>query len=277
MTAVVTLQPVRTCAELVPAFRAATSDRDRRALCLEVQAAGAPNLASALWEEHRARDAAEAATVARRRAIREKRPIPGSRAIAAQQDAVALVHTILWGLPGSGAQTLPEGVREFDPSPADYDDPREVPGVRTAPEPVAPVPAPRESGEGDSAPRRGRRTRQYVTLPDGTEQAQTKAPRADALHYPSGWVSVLVRRTQDQDLARELAAPLIADLTRDLDRVVEEPPRVGWWTTKPGRGDGTLPKDAAVDAQGREVRRTDDPTDHAAGAGVEFLVGRLTA
>lgn len=101
-------------------------------------------------------------------------------------------------------------------------------------------------------------------------------------HYTEGWVTILVRRTHDPDLAAELAQgrlEQIADLLTDHRyapdgiRSPDRPPRVGWWTTVPASrpaGPGE-----ATDHLGRIVAASNHVT-AGAGAGVEFLVGRAT-
>lgn len=109
-----------------------------------------------------------------------------------------------------------------------------------------------------------RRTRQRVRRADGTEIVQLKPPRADVLWYPRyTWASVLVRRTHDLDLARELAQARWAEIGDDRPLIVS---RVGWWRTYAAR---TIPADAAEDQLGRVVQFCRDDT-AGAGAGVEF-------
>lgn len=124
-----------------------------------------------------------------------------------------------------------------------------------------------------------RRRREVVVL-DGREIVQTKPPRADLLRYPrSGWITVLVRRTHDLELARQLAETAwlehhIAEADQPGVRcaILRPPPlahhRVGWWTTSTTR---TVPPMGAVDGQERVVVWCEDPARaHSAGPGIEF-------
>ncbi|QYN41118.1 hypothetical protein K1T35_48130 (plasmid) [Pseudonocardia sp. DSM 110487] len=117
-----------------------------------------------------------------------------------------------------------------------------------------------------------RRSRQVVVRPDGTKVVQAKAPRADLLWYPhERVVTVLVRRTHDLELARQLAnerwsatPPQQRGTSRLLSRH-----RTGWWTTTDGLK--AVPPRAAVDEQHRVIRWCSDPgTARAAGPGIEF-------
>jgi hypothetical protein len=138
-----------------------------------------------------------------------------------------------------------------------------------------------------------RRPPHVVIRPDGTPAVQAKAPRADLLRYPHlrGQVTVLVRRTHDVDLARELAQArwleyVIAQAAGSGVRcaIVRPAPlgrhRVGWWLTSitaagPRR---PVPRRGAVDEQGRVVVWCEDPLAvYAPGPGVEFLTGPATA
>lgn len=124
--------------------------------------------------------------------------------------------------------------------------------------------------------------RQVAKRPDGTEVVQDEPPRADLLRYPgTPLVTVLVRRTHDVDLARELAAArwtehlVDAAIARSNGRCLVVggpalgPHRTGWWTTsQPG---APVPPRGAVDERRRAVVWCEDPARaHAAGAGVEF-------
>lgn len=111
-----------------------------------------------------------------------------------------------------------------------------------------------------------RTPRQRIRRPDGTEVVQTKPPRADVLWYPRyHWATILVRRTHDVDLARELAEARWAELGDDRPLVGV---RIGWWRTY-GHADGHMPASAAEDHRGRIVAWCAD-TETAAGPGVEF-------
>jgi hypothetical protein len=117
-----------------------------------------------------------------------------------------------------------------------------------------------------------RRARERITRPDGTEAVQTKPPRADLLWYPHEHaVTVLVRRTHDLEVARQLAAERWEAATpeqRGTTRPLAQH-RQGWWTTTPGLKD--VPRRAAVDEQHRIIRWCEDPAAvHAAGPGIEF-------
>jgi hypothetical protein len=91
-----------------------------------------------------------------------------------------------------------------------------------------------------------------------------KPPRADVLWYPRyRWATVLVRRTHDLDLARELAEQRWADTLDDRPLVGS---RIGWWTTYVGR---TVPASAAEDQAGRIVQICDERA-RAACPGIEF-------
>ena len=110
-----------------------------------------------------------------------------------------------------------------------------------------------------------RRTRERVVDSAGVERVQTKAPRADVLHYPGAdLTTVLVRRTHDVPKARALAEArwdelldqgLVEASLGTADRCV----RVGWWTTREGR----------LRERHRVVTPSTD-TDAGAGPGVEF-------
>lgn len=122
--------------------------------------------------------------------------------------------------------------------------------------------------EAVTAPAR-RSQRERITRPDGTVATQSKAPRADVLWYPRyRWTSVLVRRTHDVELARELAEARWAQLAQD--RPLSAVLRRGWWRTY--ASPAGPPPGGAEDAQGRVVLwcRPDDPLPGAAGPGVEF-------
>lgn len=120
-----------------------------------------------------------------------------------------------------------------------------------------------------------RRARQRVTRPDGTVAVQTAPPRADVLRYPhlGDQVTVLVRRTHDEELARQLAdvAWSGVDDPRPLG-----PCRRGWWTTTPPRAVTVIPRHAAVDETGRTVTWIPDTqvARSVAGPGVEFRPAR---
>lgn len=114
-----------------------------------------------------------------------------------------------------------------------------------------------------------RTPRQVVRRSDGTEVVQHRPPRAHLLWYPRyRWWSVLVRRTHDLDLARQLADAKWAETP---DRITRgrtlTATRVGWWQTfeSPGR----TPASAAEDEQGRVVQWAID-TALGAGPGIEF-------
>lgn len=111
-----------------------------------------------------------------------------------------------------------------------------------------------------------RRKLERLTRSDGKIVVIRKAIRVDVLWYPrTQWPSVLVRRTHDIEVARELAEVRWAELADG--RPLTGGSRVGWWRTyAPIR---SVPDDAAEDAQGRVVQWCRD-TDHAAGPGVEF-------
>ena len=110
---------------------------------------------------------------------------------------------------------------------------------------------------------RGRR--QVVTRSDGTCAVQSKAVRADVLWYPHHrWLSVLVRRTHDLDLARELAVQRWAEIGETAPFVAQ---RTGWWRTFSST---EVPPDAAEDQRGRVVLWTTDDRAPGAGPGVEF-------
>lgn len=111
-----------------------------------------------------------------------------------------------------------------------------------------------------------RTPRERVRRSDGTIAVQTKKPRADVLWYPRySWASVLVRRTHDIDLARDLAEQRWAELGDDRPLVGV---RIGWWRTY-GHADGRMPASAAEDHRRRIVAWCED-TDPNAGPGVEF-------
>lgn len=111
-----------------------------------------------------------------------------------------------------------------------------------------------------------RQPRQRVTRADGSVAVQTKRPRADVLYYPRHrWATVLVRRTHDVELARELAEARWAEIGEDAPLVHH---RIGWWATY--ASSDPVPTDAAEDQHGRVVRWTRDDREHAAGPGVEF-------
>ena len=113
-------------------------------------------------------------------------------------------------------------------------------------------------------PTGGRARRQVVLRADGTRAVQTKPPRADVLWYPRyRWASVLVRRTHDLDLARQLAEIRWAQIdTRPLVAT-----RIGWWRTYVST---QVPASAAVDQLDRVVLFTTDDTAQGAGPGIEF-------
>jgi hypothetical protein len=116
-----------------------------------------------------------------------------------------------------------------------------------------------------------RRARERTIRPDGQVAVQGKRPRADVLWYPRyGWPSVLVRRTHDLDLARELALECWAAQVVD-ERPLAGAVRTGWWRTYPEPSTG-VPAAAALDKGGRVVEwiRPGTPLPHGAGAGVEF-------
>lgn len=132
----------------------------------------------------------------------------------------------------------------------------------------------------------GRRTRERVVDPEGVEHVQTKPPRADVLHYPSGWVTILVRRTHDEGKARLLAyatlleiGDLLVHATSPDGKPELGKARAGWWTTAEARfiawsrDREPPPPGAAVDAQERHVAAAAHHA-HGAGPGVEFLAGR---
>lgn len=117
-----------------------------------------------------------------------------------------------------------------------------------------------------STPTKPRRARERVARSDGTVVVQTKPPRADVLWYPRlRWPTVLVRRTHDVELARQLAEERWADV--DDSRPLTGGMRVGWWRTY--ASSGGVPGDAAEDFRGRVVQACRDDA-HGAGAGVEF-------
>lgn len=63
---------------------------------------------------------------------------------------------------------------------------------------------------------KARRRREVITRTDGSTMKPSKPPRADVLWYPRyRWTSVLVRRTHDVDLARELAEQRWAEIGDD--------------------------------------------------------------
>lgn len=110
-----------------------------------------------------------------------------------------------------------------------------------------------------------RTRRQVVHRADGTPIVQHKPPRADLLWYPRyRWRSVLVRRTHDLELARELAEARWAEVDDDRPLVAT---RVGWWQTF--ESTGRIPASAAEDEHGRVVQFCVD-TAHYAGPGIEF-------
>jgi hypothetical protein len=114
-----------------------------------------------------------------------------------------------------------------------------------------------------------RRTRERIERPDGTRAVQSKPPRADVLWYPRySWTSVLVRRTHDVELARELAEARWAEVAdeRPLSPVF----RRGWWQTYASTSGP--PAGGAEDARRRVVVwcRPEVALPPAAGAGVEF-------
>ena len=103
-----------------------------------------------------------------------------------------------------------------------------------------------------------RRRRERITRPDDTVAVQTKAPRADVLWYPRyRWTTVLVRRTHDVELARELAEQRWAQL--DDERPLSAVFRRGWWRTY--HSTAGPPPSGAEDAHGRVVLwcRPSDP------------------
>ena len=118
-----------------------------------------------------------------------------------------------------------------------------------------------------------RRTRQGVVDSAGVEHVQAKPPRVDVLHYPAHDVTtVLVRRTHDLALARQLAEDRWAELERDglVDQPLgldERAVRVGWWQTLQINPRNRLDSDA-VDDQHRTIRPCLD-TAPGGGAGVE--------
>jgi len=119
-----------------------------------------------------------------------------------------------------------------------------------------------------------RQARERIVMPDGREVVQTDRPRADLLRYPhlGDEVTVLVRRTHDEALARRLAE----DRWREhADPRPLGPSRRGWWSTTPSRASTRIDRRAAVDEQGRIVEWLDPARlGHAAGAGVEFRAAR---
>lgn len=109
-----------------------------------------------------------------------------------------------------------------------------------------------------------RRRRERVTRSDGTTAVQTRPPRADVLWYPRHrWTTVLVRRTHDLEVARELAEQRWAEIGEPAPLVKY---RVGWWRTY---GPTECPPEAAQDQHGRVVLWCDD-TSPGAGPGIEF-------
>ncbi|ALE77693.1 hypothetical protein WY02_03665 [Pseudonocardia sp. AL041005-10] len=76
---------------------------------------------------------------------------------------------------------------------------------------------------------------------------------------------MLVRRTHDVELARELAEARWAEIGETAPLVHH---RIGWWATY--ASSEPAPTDAAEDQHGRVVRWTRDDREHAAGPGVEF-------
>lgn len=110
-----------------------------------------------------------------------------------------------------------------------------------------------------------RQPRQVVKRPDGTEVVLRKPPRADVLWYPRNrWPTVLVRRTHDLELARQLAEERWAEVADDRPLVGT---RIGWWRTYASTAGP--PPDAAEDALGRVVQWCPDAR-APAGPGVEF-------
>lgn len=116
----------------------------------------------------------------------------------------------------------------------------------------------------DTATRRRRRER-VTRRSDGQVITITKPPRADILWYPAAKLTtVLVRRTHNLELARDLAEARWAQLGTEGPLVSH---RVGWFRTfSSTRGPVVA---AAEDQHGRVVAWCDD-TDHAAGPGIEF-------
>ncbi len=114
-----------------------------------------------------------------------------------------------------------------------------------------------------------RRPRERITRPDGSVAVQAQRPRADVLWYPRyTWTSILVRRTHDVELARELAEARWAELAQD--RPLSPVFRRGWWRTY--ASPTGPPAGGAEDALGRVVVwcRPGDPFPNGAGPGVEF-------
>ncbi len=111
-----------------------------------------------------------------------------------------------------------------------------------------------------------RRRREVITREDGSTMRPAKPPRADVLWYPRyRWATVLVRRTHDVDLARELAEQRWAEIGDD--RPLTGGMRVGWWRTYATTG--PVPSNAAEDQRGRVVQLCTD-SDRAASPGIEF-------
>ena len=110
-----------------------------------------------------------------------------------------------------------------------------------------------------------RTRRQVVVRSDGSRVVQSRPPRADVLWYPRyRWASVLVRRTHDLDLARELAQARWVSTGDDRPLVAT---RIGWWRTYVSR---EVPASAAVDQLDRVVLWTSDDAVPGAGPGIEF-------